>query len=164
MGKLWALLLLLASSQAHAGDFFYKYGVGIFRSADYGFGETKFASLGLQGNVSGPMIWQLEGGGFFDNAGPGSGRGSSAFGNFSMGLEARPGYFFIQSLWGVGGITHPDAMLGGPFEFNQDLIIGVKDFWGVGFALDYKHMSSAGIYNPNVGRDGLLLRASVRLW
>jgi len=149
---------LLAASSAMAGTFG-RYGLGVFSSADYGRGETKSFSLGYEDDWFGPFIYQYEGGIFADQGG--NGRSSSGFGNISVGVETNPGYLVLRSLWGVGAITTPDSMLGGWFEFNQDFLLGVKDDKGHIIGLDYKHISSAGIYNPNRGRDFILVHVEI---
>jgi hypothetical protein len=149
------LALLLLPIQADA-DTFASYGLGVFGSASTGRSETKVVTFGHEHNIfDGPFIWQYEVGGFNDSGG--NGRKGSGFGNISGGLEATPGYFVLRSLWGVAGITTTDTELGGHFQFNQDLLVGVKDSRGVIFGLDYKHMSSAGFERPNRGRDLMML-------
>ena len=158
MKKLLLALLFLIPSVAH-GDSFFRYGVGVFDSAQYGRAETKSFSLGYEEQWFGPIIRQMEAGLFADEGG--NGRKSSGYANYSIGVEANPGYLVMRSLWGVGAISTPDSMLGGWFEFNQDLLVGVKDDKGNMIGLDYKHMSSAGIYDPNKGRDFLLVHVEI---
>jgi hypothetical protein len=52
-------------------------------------------------------------------------------------------------------------MLGGPFQFNHDFLLGVRGDNGALIGLDLKHMSSAGIEKPNVGRDFLLIHVEL---
>jgi hypothetical protein len=152
--------LLLSVYDAHAEDFI-KYGVGIGPSADYGSGETKAFSIGHEDSILpiGPFIYQVELGGYFDSA-SGVGRSGSAFGNGSLGVECTPGYFYLQGLLGAGLISTPDTLLGGMFQFNEDFVIGVRDNHGTGIGIDYKHISSADIESPNIGRDFVMLRLS----
>jgi hypothetical protein len=160
MKKLFVLVTLLISTTAHAGSF-WRYGVGIFSSADYGKVETKMFSLGYEEDWFGPFIKQYEVGVFADQGG--HGRRSGGFGNFSMGVEVNPGYLVLRSTWGVGAITCPDSMLGGWFQFNQDLLVGLRDNKGNAIGLDCKHISSAGIYSPNTGRDFLTIQVEIPL-
>lgn len=150
---------LLTAKVTLAGTFF-KYGVGVFGSAEYGRTETKNFSVGYEEEWFGPLISQYELGVFTDSAGD-VGRHSSGYGNISTGVQANPGYLVVRSMWGVGAITSPDSMLGGWFEFNQDFLLGVKDDKGNMIGLDYKHISSAGIYNPNQGRDFIMIHVEI---
>jgi hypothetical protein len=148
-----ALFILLFPSDAGAGTF-YRYGLGVFHSEN-----TKAFSIGYEEDVFGPIVRQVEVGGFFDQSG--GGRSSSGFANYSLGVEVNPGYFLARSMWGVGAITNADSLLGGWFEFSQDLLLGVRDDRGRAIGVDYKHISSAGIYCPNVGRDFITVHVEI---
>jgi hypothetical protein len=59
-------------------------------------------------------------------------------------------------------ITSPDAYLGGMFpQFSETLSIGFKDQRGRAIVGKYTHFSSAGFYQPNVGRDFGSVEASI---
>jgi hypothetical protein len=146
-------LCLLWPLSADGGTFF-RYGTGVSRSSG-----MHTLTLGYEEKVIGPFITQLEGGIFSDSAG--EGRRGSAFGTASIGIEATPGYFVLRSVHGIGAITSPDSMLGGWFQFNNDLLIGIQDDHGVIFGLNYKHISSAGINTPNLGRDMVLVHVEI---
>lgn len=155
---LFTLSLLLITSNAYAGTFA-RYGVGILRSAEYGSTNVKSFSLGYADELLGPIIYQYELGYFSDASG--YGRSGSGFGNAGLGIEANPGAFVLRSVWGVGGITTPDTMLGGPFQFNHDFLLGVKGQNGAIIGLNLKHISSAGLQRPNLGRDLLLMHVEL---
>lgn len=138
---------------------FYRYGVGVFRSRDYSKTAVKSFSVGRVDNFWGPLVYQYEGGYFGDSSG--HGREGGGFGNASLGVQANPGVFILRSTWGIGGITTPDTMLGGPFQFNHDLVLGVKGENGAMIGLDLKHISSAGLEKPNLGRDFLLIHVEL---
>lgn len=146
--------LFLIPNIAFSGTFA-RYGIGVFRSNEYGSAAVKSFSVGHTESLLGPVIQQVEGGYFGDSSG--HNRKGSGFGNYGVGLEANPGYFVLRSTWGVGAITSPDSMLGGPFQFNHDLLLGVKGDNGALIGVDLKHISSAGIELPNLGRDFLLI-------
>jgi hypothetical protein len=159
MNKIILLIAaLLVPVTANAGTFF-RYGVGIFHSADYSSTAVKSFSTGYIGEVLGPIIYQGELGYFGDSSG--HDRNGSGFGNVGLGVEANPGVFILRSTWAVGAITSPDAMLGGPFQFNHDFLFGVKGDNGAIIGLDLKHISSAGLESPNLGRDFLLLHVEL---
>lgn len=158
VGLLMFTTVLLSPSTVYGGTML-RYGVGILGSAEYGTTETKIFSVGYEEDILGIFITQWELGLFTDQGG--HGRSSSGFGNVSLGVEVNPGYFVLRSLWGIGGITTPDSMLGGLFEFNQDLFLGVRDDKNKMIGLNYKHISSAGIYSPNHGRDFITVQVEV---
>lgn len=149
---------MLVPQVSSAGTLF-RYGIGIFNSAEYGTAETKVFTLGYEEELFGPFIKQYEVGVYADQGG--NGRSSSGFGSVSLGIEVNPGYFVLRSLWGIGAITNPDSMLGGWFQFNQDLLFGVRDNRGNMMGLNYKHISSAGIYIPNAGRDFITIQLEI---
>jgi hypothetical protein len=153
-----AFITLFASLNVNASSFS-KYGIGVFNTADYGTASTKVFSLGYVGELFGPFINQVELGLFADSSG--HDRKSSGFGFYSIGTEVNPGYLVIRSLWGVGMITSPDSMLGGNFQFTQDLLIGVRDNKKNMIGLVYKHISSAGLELPNKGRDFLTIQVEI---
>ena len=140
---------------------FLKYGVGFGSSAKERAVEVKTASIGKQRQFF-IFIDQWEVGGWFEQSNDPS-RKSSGFIDYSVGLNVDAGYLYVQSLWGVAAITTKDSYLGGNFQFNQDFSLGVKDARGVAIGLNYKHMSSAGIFTPNVGRDFISIRLGVPL-
>jgi hypothetical protein len=161
MRKFSLLIILLASlcsSDAKAGSF-WRYGLGVGNSAEKSVAETKLLSFGYEEDWFGPFIKQYEVGAYFDTAG--GGRTSSGFGNISMGIEVNPGYLVLRSVHGVGAITTPDSVLGGWFQFNNDITLGIKDNHHNMIGLTYKHISSAGIYKPNRGRDFVVLQAEI---
>lgn len=151
-------LLILVPTIAKSGTFL-RYGLGVFNSSEYGTGESKTFSLGYEEEWFGPLIRQYEIGLFTDSGG--GGRKGSGYGNYSIGIEVNPGYFVMRSLWGIGVITTSDSMLGGWFEFNQDLFIGVRDDRNRMIGFDYKHISSGGIYTPNMGRDFIVVHVEI---
>jgi hypothetical protein len=63
----------------------------------------------------------------------------------------------------VTSIGLPD--LGGPFQFNTQVSLGMNYFIKQNLALSLEgramHVSSAGIYQPNNGMDNLLILAGV---
>lgn len=152
------LALLLVPSTVFAGSYG-KYGLGVFESAAYSRVAVKTFSLGYEEDWFGPFIHQYEVGMFSDTSG--HGRSSTGFGFMSVGVEVNPGYLVVRSLWGIGAITTPDTMLGGWFQFTQDLLLGVRDNKGNMIGLDYKHISSAGIYPINRGRDLLTVQVEI---
>lgn len=137
-----------------------KYGVGIFGSGRNSFAETKTISFGHQSPLGQYFIKQLELGGWTDTRGS-EGRRGNVYLSGSIGLNVDAGYVFAQSLWGVAALPLTDSYLGGHLEFKEDATIGAKDLQGKRIGLNYTHISSAGIFMPNHGRDLLCLRLSL---
>jgi hypothetical protein len=80
---------------------------------------------------------------------------------FALPLEFRavsPGGIYASISFGPGVITSPDAWLGGHFQFDTELALGVMAGNGLGCGLAYGHVSSAGIYEVNKGRDWLMIQ------
>lgn len=152
------MCIFLGTKCANA-DTAFKYGLGVFHSAEYSPTETKFMSLSYQSKYTG-LVTQYEGG-FWTDIRDDAGRRGSWFVSASGGVNVDLNRAYVQWLVGPAYISHTDAYLGGNFQFNNDLGIGVKDENNYSIGLNFKHMSSAGIYQPNKGRDFLLLRVSV---
>jgi hypothetical protein len=98
------------------------------------------------------LDYKLEVGGWSDSTGR---TRSSGMGSFELGLEPRFRNWYACWFSGIGGITNRDESLGSFYQFFHSAGIGVKDYRGVGLGLHYKHISNAGIVQPNQGRDFL---------
>lgn len=76
--------------------------------------------------------------------------------HFATGTRFIP-YIDVGAGLSFTEIREPD--LGGPFEFNLQAITGVNYFLrnnlSINIALQYLHLSSAGIYKPNHGINAL---------
>ena len=107
------------------------------------------------------MYQAMELGGYTDNVG--TGRSSSLFATFQVGVKAGPEVgFYGKAFLGAGGITTTDSLLGGRFQFMEEVGFGIRDTktfveWV------YCHVSSAGISSPNQGRDFIAVGAGIRL-
>ena len=83
-----------------------------------------------------------------------AGAKSSGFGSYSIGVEPHWQSFYINFFQGIAAITCPDTVLGGPLQFVEDFGFGIRDTKkGTAIGFNYKHISSAGIFQPNQGRD-----------
>lgn len=157
--KLLALWALMYSTIAQAESFL-GYGLGIFGSAQYTPAETKVLTLGYRDDFVFGLKKQWEIGAWFDSAG--HGRSGSGIFSYQIGLEVTPGVFVLRSMHGLAYITNPDAYLGGSFpQFNHDIYLGVRDDRDRAIGLKYKHISSAGIFSPNMGRDFMMVELGV---
>jgi hypothetical protein len=166
MRKIFIALSLVFPMLGHTEDkfgetqTFFKYGVGVFKSANRSAVEVKTISVGRQRPLGYYMIYQYEVGGWMDTRDD-AGRKSSGFANVATGINLNIGPMYAQSLWGVALITNTDSYLGGHEQFNEDLAIGIKDWRGVGLGINYKHISSAGLWQPNMGRDMMSVKLNI---
>lgn len=114
--------------------------------------QEKGLSLGYQDELLFlEKKWEL---GFWSDQSHDPGAKSGGFGSYSIGVEPMWESFYVNFFQGIGIITSPDSVLGGPFQFFEDLGFGIRDKrTSVSLGFQYKHISSAGIYNPNYGRD-----------
>jgi hypothetical protein len=159
----WLPIIFLLATPAFANEpgegTFIKYGVGKTTYEQASVGEVKMFSVGHQS----PLLllleqkWEV---GFWSDA-VGKGRKSSGFGGWSLGLEPKLGYLYAHSFWGVIGITNTDTMLSTNYQFMQDLGIGFRDERGISLGVGYKHISNAGIKQPNRGRDFFFVQLQI---
>jgi hypothetical protein len=162
MKNLLALLTLIVAllpNQADASRASFRYGLGLFASAVDSPVEVKVFGLTYQREL-GILTWQIEGGGWTDSKEK-YGRKEAFFGATSLGVDVKCGLIFAQSLWGVGAISQRDSLLGSYFNFTHDLIVGVYDKEDRRVGLGWKHLSNAGIFKPNIGRDFINLTLTV---
>lgn len=156
------LLALFSSTQAHAQEMFFGYGLGVFNSAKNSPVEVKVSNVGYRLGMSKGFYWQLKGGYWGEGSGDHS-RSSSFYVSTGPGLlvDLRP--IELRSGWSVATISRPDAYLGGRFpQFNGEIYGGLRDKNDNGIGLKYEHISSAGLVVPNEGRDFVLLEISWR--
>lgn len=158
--KIIALVLMLctAATTAHADDIYLTGALGVFNSGKSSLSETKFANVGYRTDL-GWFKQQAEIGGWVDRAG--GGRSDSAYGAYQLGWEVN-GPCIARIMTGPAWITTPDAYLGGRFEFKEDIYVGEEDKDGRTIGVKYNHLSSAGIYTPNLGRDLLGIEIGIR--
>lgn len=157
-----ALLLLFLSSNAHAQETFFGYGLGVFHSAKNAPTEVKSINLGYRGELYNGFYWQFKGGYWSDTSGDANRRSSFYFSTGpSILVDLRP--IEIRTGIGLAAITNPDGYLGGTFpQFNEELYLGVRDKNGIGIGAKYEHISSGGLVKPNQGRDFILLELSTK--
>lgn len=155
------LLMALLSSFAHAGELTIKYGMGAGHQIVPTVQE-KIVKLGWQSELGKThLCYSAEGGVYVD-----SDRGViSGLGFLSIGPRVYPfSWMYFQNKVGVGFITTPDDLLGGPFQFEISMGLGVQEpMTGPNIGLEFFHISSAGIYQPNAGRNFWLLNIGIPL-
>jgi hypothetical protein len=152
MNKLAFLILLLTSvSWADGDQIVIDGGVGVFHSADHGLSEMKIFTLGVQETLWGPLKDRAVVGGWIDNV---SGRSGSGLVSGQIGWEVNSNGLVGSIFTGPAIITSPDnVLLGGYFEFMDDLHLGLQDRNGSYIGVMYRHISDAGLTPINIGRD-----------
>lgn len=146
------LLLLLMPTLAHAVEPYVKYGLGLNSDIT----NVKVIAAGVETPAFGFFNYQFEGGAYYDNT---QTQGLIGFSSASLGVSVKSASgLFAKMYVGPALITQTDSRLGSIFEFNIDLEAGLYDYRGIQFGADYKHMSNAGLFPNNIGRDMFLLK------
>lgn len=126
-------------------------GIGVFNSAKRSLSETKMLTLGVQEDLWGALKDRGIVGGWLDNAG--DGKTSSGLMAGQIGWEVNRDGLLVGIFAGPCLISNTDSLLGGHFQFMDDIHLGIQDRDGNYIGLMYRHISSAGIATPNIGRD-----------
>lgn len=140
------IALLLGSSIVKADD-----GVAIRT----GFGtttETRSAlySFTLERTIEEESFYKLDFGFWTDNQ---PGHSSAPFMGPVIGYHfLHPSGISLTPVFGILVMGNPDAVLGAPFNFTEELAIGYHTV-----SIGWKHISNAGTSSPNMGRDYLFL-------
>lgn len=120
--------------------------------------ESPMLSISSSSELHGPFHHKLELGGYLEL--PSNTRSSSAFASYELGIRVNTPYMYAESLHGLGLITNHDELLGGRFQFFHDLSMGLRNSYShIGIGI--KHISSAGIHKPNIGRNYIFIRMGV---
>lgn len=161
MRKIWLFftLSLLISTTCVADETFLGFGVGVFDSAKHSPAEVRMLSGGIRQEVYRGVYYQAQAGLWADSSGDPK-RTGSGFGSLGIGMLVDLHPVEIRSGWSLVGITSPDSYLGGPFQFMGELYLGVRDSHENGIGVGYGHISSCGIYTPNIGRDTISIQLS----
>lgn len=152
------LIAFLGVISAKADDYSFKFGVGQ-NEGEYT-RAIKIFSLRAEGRVLGPIYDAREAGFWADTLG--DGRRNAAFGKYQLGIKPGPDVgIYGKAFLGAQLQSSIDTRLGGYFQFSEDFGIGIRD--EISFIeIGYGHVSSAGIYEPNRGRDFLTLSLGLR--
>ncbi len=148
LGLLCASLLIM--EEVDAGDLYLSGGVGIASSGASSLAETKLLNIGVRNYLGYGLSRQIECGAWTDRAG--NGRLSSGYASVLVGVEA-DGPLTARVMFGPAFITTQDAYLGGHFQMQEQFYLGIRGKQDNTVGVAYKHFSSAGLYEPNVGRD-----------
>jgi hypothetical protein len=152
------LLVLLLTSLAHADELVLDGGLGVFDTKGTSISQNKYLKLGLQEDLWGAFKQRMNVGFWLDNRG--AGYSNAGFVGYQIGFEVTNSVFQMSIFSGPTLISSTDSQLGGVFQFNETLFLGIVDKNGNAIGPVYSHFSSAGIEFPNQGRDyfGLLMK------
>jgi hypothetical protein len=154
---LW-LLVQAVSWDADADDYSFRYGLGVIGKPTT---QIKVFGLRHESNIAYALYDATEIG-FYNDTGEAEGRHSAGFASYQLGVKPGTDNVYFSAFWGFAGITHTDSQLGGLAQFTSDFAFGFRD--RISFVqLGLKHISSAGIWKPNHGRDFILLSMGVTL-
>ena len=136
---------------AYADEIVTDVGLGSFGSKGSSLSQDKFAKVGIEEDIWSPFKQKFNVGGWIDTRG--EGYSSSAFGGYQIGFEVSNNV--VQgSVWsGPTLMTSPDQALGGVFQMNETIYLGIVDKERNSIGIAYNHFSSAGLEMPNQGRD-----------
>lgn len=154
MKKLIFLLLFITSiANAQDDQAIVDVGVGMGNSDG-----TRMLTLGIQEDLWGALKQRAVVGGWIDNSG--NGHNGSPLVSGQLGFEVNNNGLVIGVFTGPAIVFIPDTLLGGPFQFMSDIHLGIQDLSSNYIGVMYRHISSAGIESPNIGRDiiGLEIR------
>lgn len=151
------IILILTTNVSKADEAFMSYGLGVFKSAEEHVAETKVASLGYRKNLFSSLDWQFQVG-YYSDASNNVMRSSSLFGTTGPQFSVQLSAIVVRSGLGVVYINSPDSYLGGRFpQFTENLYLGLRDIYSASIGLNYSHISSGGLIEPNMGRDFITL-------
>lgn len=141
--------MILFGNVAKADEIVTNIGLGVFNSGKK-FSETKEVNVGIQETVWNPIKVRGLIGGWLDSY---YDRSSSMFYSGQLGYEVNNNGFLAGIFSGPCVITNTDGLLGGNLQFMSDFHLGIQDVESNYFGLMYRHISSAGLSTPNIGRD-----------
>lgn len=149
INKLIIIFILFNSFSAKADEIVTDIGLGVLKSGQK-LSETKELNVGLQENLWNPFKLRGSIGGWLDSF---NNRSSSLFYSGQLGYEVNNNGFLAGVFSGPCVITNTDGLLGGNLQFMSDFHLGIQDVENNYFGLMYRHISSAGLATPNIGRD-----------
>ena len=127
-----------------------RFGVGL--GSGMHFGSVKYLEAGVSGSVIGPWVYTLAVGGIFD---PRPGYASTPLLAGTTGVRASYGPLMASTEWGLAAIGKTDLALSTYYQFTNLSQIAITDQNGHFVGAFYRHLSNAGIKQPNLGRDML---------
>jgi hypothetical protein len=156
MNKFAFIILAMAATPAMASELYLDAGLGAFSTEGDTLSQVKFARVGVQGEILQALVQRFNVGGWLDQRG--AGYTDSAFAGYQLGFDVRNDALEMAIFSGPTYISSSDVALGGNFQFNETIYVGIHDPKSddsIGMA--YNHFSSAGLEMPNLGKDFVCL-------
>lgn len=154
----FAIIIFFVPKCASADTASFRYGLGII-----GQPTSQVKNFGLRYEEDSGLydIHLAVEGGIWTDTGSAQGRNGAIYGQYQVGIRPSSENIYAKAYWGIAGLSGTDSQLGGVIQFGQDLGVG---FQGKGsfVGLQYKHISSAGVFSPNKGRDFVGAEMGVR--
>ena len=125
--------------------------LGVFNTDGKSISQVKFAKVGIQEDVWYALKQRFNVGTWVDSRGPGF--NTSGFAGYQVGFDVKNDVMEAGIFSGPTLITSPDIDLGGVFQFNETVFLGVRDKGDESIGVVYNHLSSAGLEMPNLGKD-----------
>lgn len=148
----YALIALLCSTPGYGNSYHLMYGVGANSSR---LTDSRFIAIGHEWPAWSLFRVKTEGGIYHDNT---QNSGAIGFISPSIGV-ATPTYpLYLKVFLGPALITQEDSRLTSILQFNHDIELGLRGETGVSVGINYKHLSNAGLWGANLGRDAFLLK------
>lgn len=148
-------LLTLLSTKSLADEYNFRYGISTPRSPS----QSKVFGLGYYDHLVYGFHYTLQAD--LINTPANTKSNTSFIAGPGLGLSVEGEKAFARVTWGPSYLSQKDQDLGGHFQFMQDLVIGVQDYYNI-IGVGYKHISSAGIEKPNHGKDFLYIIIGVK--
>jgi hypothetical protein len=145
----------ISTAYAHDDQYVMDAGLGSFGTEGSSLSQVKFLKVGIQEDLWEGLKQRFNGGAWLDSRG--DGRTNSLFTSYQLGFEVSNNIFQASVFSGPALISSPDSDLGGIFQFNETIFLGIvdKDYDSIG--VSWNHLSSAGLEQPNQGKDFLCL-------
>jgi hypothetical protein len=145
------VFLAVLPTSALADSLTFKYGLGVVE----GSATTKVKAFAFRNEESLGAFdaYTAVEGGLWTDTGKAEGRAGSIYGAYQVGVRPESGALVMGAFWGIAALSNRDSQLGGRLpQFKTDFYVG---FQGTGsiITLGIAHISSAGIFRPNKGRD-----------
>lgn len=150
--RIVALILLMLPEAARAGSPFFQFSFGT-NSNDF---STRMFAVGYEMPLWGILSHQVLLGAYIDGS---QSSGVVGFGSYEIGLDiTTPSGIYTKFFIGPGLMTQTDTRISSIPEINTDMEVGLRDTKGSSIGFNYHHISNAGFFPPNLGRDFMGLK------
>jgi hypothetical protein len=149
------LIAVPAYAKNGADEFFIDAGLGTFSTEGHSLADVKFAKIGIQEDVWYALKQRFNVGAWLDKR---VGAADAGFVGYQLGFDVKNELFEMGIFSGPSLISATDSSLGGYFQFNETVFVGIRDPKSDdAIGVSYNHFSSAGLEMPNQGKDFMCL-------